>query len=107
MLVSLKKMLFLFPSHAHAAFQDKSKKDDGLDFFLSSSPWKQAVRGGDLDKFNPNLKQFQIINHRRNYFKKITPFCIAIHGGDAEDGATPGGVARRWRPRRHGGARSR
>jgi hypothetical protein len=46
MLVSLKKMLFLFPSHAHAAFQDKSKKDDGLDFSLSSSPWKQAVRGG-------------------------------------------------------------
>jgi hypothetical protein len=50
---------------------------------------------GDLDKINPNLKRFQIINHRRNNFKKITPFCIAIHGGNAEGGATPGGVARR------------
>jgi hypothetical protein len=23
----------------------------------------------DLDKINPNLKRFQIINHRRNYFR--------------------------------------
>jgi hypothetical protein len=70
-------------------------------------PLVLAVLLGDLDKINPNLKRFQIINLRRNYFKKITPFCIAIHGGDAEGCASPGGVARRWRPRRHGGARSR
>jgi hypothetical protein len=38
---------------------------------------------GDLDKNNPNLKRFQIINHRPNYFKKITSFSFAIHGGEA------------------------
>jgi hypothetical protein len=74
----------------------KIREEVGVDWVTSSL--------GDLDKINPNLKRFQIINHRRNYFKKITPFCLAIHGGDAEGGATPGGVARRWRPRRHGGA---
>jgi hypothetical protein len=52
--------------------------------------------GGVLDKINPNFKRFQIINHLRNYFKKITSFCIAIHGGDAEACASPGGVAKRW-----------
>jgi hypothetical protein len=51
---------------------------------------------GDLDKNNPNLKRFQIINHRPNYFKKITSFCFASHGGDAEARASPGGVAKRW-----------
>jgi hypothetical protein len=56
---------------------------------------------GDLDRNNLNSKRFQIINHRRNYFKKITPFCIAIHGGDAEGCATPGGVARYKGLRRH------
>jgi hypothetical protein len=50
---------------------------------------------GDLDKNNPNLKGFQIINHRPNYFKKITSFCFASHGGEAEACASPGGVARR------------
>jgi hypothetical protein len=49
---------------------------------------------GDLDKINPNLKRFQIINHRQNYFTRLTPFCIAIHGDDAEGGATPLPVAR-------------
>jgi hypothetical protein len=49
---------------------------------------------GDLDKINPNLKRFKKINHRRNYFTRITPFCFAIHGGDADDGASPLPVAR-------------
>jgi hypothetical protein len=50
---------------------------------------------GDLDTINPNFKGFQIINHLRNYFKQITPFCFASQGGEAEAGASPGGVAKR------------
>jgi hypothetical protein len=49
------------------------------------------------------LKRFQIINHRRNYFRWLTLFCIAIHGGAVEGRASPGGVARRWRPRKISG----
>jgi hypothetical protein len=49
---------------------------------------------GDLDKNNPNLKRFQRINHRPNYFKKITSFCFAIHGGEAAEGASPQTVAK-------------
>jgi hypothetical protein len=60
---------------------------------------------GDLDKINPNLKRFQKINHRRNYFRWLTLFCVAIHGGAAEGRASPGGVARRWLPRKISGPR--
>jgi hypothetical protein len=49
---------------------------------------------GDLNKNNLNLKRFQKINHRPNYFKKITYFCFAISGGEAADGASPQTVAR-------------
>jgi hypothetical protein len=49
----------------------------------------------DLDTINPNFKGFQIINHLRNYFKQITPFCFASQGGEAEARASPGGVAKR------------
>jgi hypothetical protein len=48
----------------------------------------------DLDKNNPNLKRFKIINHRPNYFKKITSFSFAIHGGEAAEGASPQAVAK-------------
>jgi hypothetical protein len=47
---------------------------------------------GDLDKFNPNLKRFQIINLRRNYLKKITCLwrrtvsCFATVNGEAKRG---------------------
>jgi hypothetical protein len=49
---------------------------------------------GDLNKNNLNLKRFQKINHRRNYFKKITSFCFAILGGEAAEGASPQAVAK-------------
>jgi hypothetical protein len=49
---------------------------------------------GDLDKNNPNLKRFQIINHRPNYFKKLTSFSFAIHGGEAAECASPQEVAK-------------
>jgi hypothetical protein len=50
---------------------------------------------GNLDTINPNCKGFQIINHLRNYYKQITLFCFASQGGEAEAGASPGGVAKR------------
>jgi hypothetical protein len=62
-----------------------------------------AAQVGDLNKINPNLKRFQIINHRRKYFIRITLFCHAVRGGAAEELATPLPVARQWLPRRHGG----
>jgi hypothetical protein len=56
-------------------------------------PWIGVSSWGDLDKNNLNLKQFQIINHRRKYFTRITLFGGAIHGGVAEGGAAPLSVA--------------
>jgi hypothetical protein len=64
-----------------------------------------STRIGDLDKINPNLKRFQIINHRQNNFTQLTLFGRAIHGGVAEGGATPLPVARQWLPRKISGSR--
>jgi hypothetical protein len=64
------------------------------------------AEGGDLNKNNLNLKRFQIINYRQNYFTRLTPFCIAIHSGEAADGASPLSVAKQF-VRRHSQWRSR
>jgi hypothetical protein len=65
----------------------------------------RCPRIGDLDKINPNLKRFQIINHFLKYFTRITLFGRAIHGGVAEGGATPLPLARQWLPRKLSGSR--
>jgi hypothetical protein len=66
---------------------------------------------GDLNKINPNLKRFQIINYLRKYFIGITLFCRAVRGGAADEFATPPSVARQivrrhpqWRGSRACGA---
>jgi hypothetical protein len=74
-------------------------------FSRSRSIFNCSKKFGYLDKINPNLKRFQKINHRRNYFRRITPFCFAIHGGDADDGASPLPMARQWLPRKISGSR--